>query len=145
VLTSSTVSQADVVAWRTFGNKAEVQLLFNLLAGTTKDVPKLGSLGKKPSAAGKKPVLEFAKTIPKDSTSALALRTSLLSIGCSLTDFLPPATRKTLMAVVKTPANELVDPAPEATELLTLANDLGGSSDTEGDEMEEMEEMEEDV
>jgi hypothetical protein len=141
VLTSSTVSQADVVAWRTFGNKAEVQLLFNLLAGTTKDVPKLGSLGKKPSAAGKKPVLEFAKTIPKDSTSALALRTSLLSIGCSLTDFLPPAaTRKTLMAVVKTPANELVDPAPEATELLTLASDLSGSSDTEGDEMEEREE-----
>jgi hypothetical protein len=140
VLTTSTVSQPDVVAWRTFGNKADVQLLFNVLAGSSKEVPQLGSLAQKVLVAGKRPVLQFVKTIPTDSTSALALRTSLLSIGCSLTDFLPPATRKTLMAVVTTPANEMVDPAPEATELLTLASDLGGYSQAEEDEVEEVEE-----
>ena len=138
VLTSSTISIAYVVVWCTFGNKAAVLQLFELLAGSSKEVPKLGSMAKKEQPAGKKAVLEFVKTIPKDSTSALALRNSLLSIGCSLTEFLPPGTRKTLMAVVKTPANEMVDPSEEATELLTLASDLcGNSSDNEVEEVEE--------
>lgn len=85
-------------------------------------------------------MVQFVKTIPKDTASALALRASLQSIGCTLTDFLPPSTRKVLMAVVHTPVNELVDPVPEPTELLTLASDLGGGSS----EVEEKAEVEND-
>lgn len=46
VLISSTVDLPDVVKWRTFGNKGEVQLLFGLLAGSIQEVPKLGSVVK---------------------------------------------------------------------------------------------------